>query len=52
MSLAESTRQQGVLTKGEEKEERPHPYEDSYVTAIHVNEDDEKLKNSTIEKKD
>jgi hypothetical protein len=52
MSLAESTRQQGVLTKGEEKEERPHPYEDSYGTAIRVNEDDDKLETSITEEKD
>jgi hypothetical protein len=52
MSSAESSCQQGMLTDGEEAEERSHPYEDSCGTVSHVNEDDEKLNTSTTEEKD
>jgi hypothetical protein len=41
-----------VLTYEEEAEEIPRSEEDSRRTVNHVNEDDEKLKNSTIEEKD
>jgi hypothetical protein len=51
MSSAESSHQR-VLTDEEEAEERPHSDEDSCGTVNHVNEDDEKLKTSTIEEKD
>jgi hypothetical protein len=51
MSSAESSRQQGVLTDGEE-EERPHPYEDSCRAASRVNEDDDKLETFITEEKD
>jgi hypothetical protein len=52
MSSAESSCQQGVLTDGEEEEERPHPYEDSCGTASRVNEDDDKLETFITEEKD
>jgi hypothetical protein len=42
----------GVLTNGEEAEERPHPYEYSCGVSSHVNEDDDKLKTSVTEEKD
>jgi hypothetical protein len=39
---------QRVLTDGEKVEEIPHSDRDSRGTMNHVNEDDEKLKTSTI----
>jgi hypothetical protein len=52
MSSAESSCQQGMLEYGDKAEERSHPYEDSCGTAIHMNEDDEKLKHSITEEED
>jgi len=43
---------QGVLTDEEEVEERPRSSENSSRIVDRVNEDNEKLKNSTIEEKD
>jgi hypothetical protein len=52
MSSTKVSCQQGVLTDGEEAEERPHPYEDTCETTNHVNEDDEKLKTSVTKEKE
>jgi hypothetical protein len=52
MSSTESSCQQGVLTDGEEVEERSHPYEDSCGVASRVNEDDDKLETFITEEKD
>jgi hypothetical protein len=40
-----------VLTYGEEKEERPHPYEYSFGTASRMSEDDDKLEAFITEEK-
>jgi hypothetical protein len=52
MSSIKSLRQQGELTDEEEAEERPRSDEDSHEIVSRVNEDDEKLKTSTIKEKD
>jgi hypothetical protein len=41
-----------VFPYGKKAEEMPHPYEDSCEIASHVNEDDEKLKDSITMEKD
>jgi hypothetical protein len=51
VSSAESSHQ-GVLTDEEEAEERPRSGENSCGIVDRVNEDDEKLKTSTVEEKD
>jgi hypothetical protein len=51
-SSEESSYQQGMLTCDREAEERPHLYEESCGFVAHVNEDDEKLNNSTIKEED
>jgi hypothetical protein len=52
MSSAESSCQQGVLTDGEEVEERSHPYEDSCRVVSRVNEDDDKLETFITKEED
>jgi hypothetical protein len=51
MTSVESSCQEGVLTYGEEAEERSHSYQDPCGTASYVNEDDDKLETFFIEEK-